>query len=653
MKRISLLPLLGALFLSGTANAQQTQCVSNALAGGTVDAIVIPLQPCALSTNILILTLVGANTISAPTLRMSGVGGALPILTSTGTVPGVGALPGAGAVIMLTSTGTAWKIVSGNASTIFSGTLTVPNGGTGDSLLASNGVLIGQGTAPVAVTAVGTTGTFLGGNTGAAPTFKSLTGSVVSSLSLGSTGLLPSTATTGAVVVTGTLAVASGGTGQTAFTNGQLLIGNTGTGGLSKATLTAGANTTITNSAGGITIASSGVGTGCGTSGSVGQVLLDDGAGGCTSSSVASVSGGVFSATGTGTFGTGLANTISIEGHATEPRVTSSPGGTLRLNGGNGFVSIESSGNRFGLLSSTGDWGLGSSGAVSLNVVHNATADRHVTITGGTSGSGGAALVETNDGNLRLTPNSGITELYGPTYPSLGVTNTSVAGANTHSWQTFVDPTGLFNVSAAKDDFSASTLAYTISRGSTYNVLNHLWYTSTVAGTPVLGMTLAANSFSLSAGQTSINFAGIQSSGGALSYVCVNSATGAITYGAGSGLCTASNENRKDILSTISSEEGLRLVLGLKPLWARYKYTETGTYDHAVHPMLGAQQVEGVDNRLAAYSPEGKLSGVRYMELTAVLVAALQEQQKEIDQLKLVLGIKTRARTARLVRVDK
>jgi hypothetical protein len=59
----------------------------------------------------------------------------------------------------------------------------------------------------------------------------------------------------GASSITGTLAVGDGGTGQTSYTNGQLLIGNTA-GGLSKATLTAGTNVTITNSDGGVTIAS-------------------------------------------------------------------------------------------------------------------------------------------------------------------------------------------------------------------------------------------------------------------------------------------------------------------------------------------------------------------------------------------------------------
>lgn len=50
------------------------------------------------------------------------------------------------------------------------------------------------------------------------------------------------------------VAVANGGTGASSYTNGQLLIGNTTTGGLSIATLTAGTNISITNSPGNITI---------------------------------------------------------------------------------------------------------------------------------------------------------------------------------------------------------------------------------------------------------------------------------------------------------------------------------------------------------------------------------------------------------------
>jgi len=56
------------------------------------------------------------------------------------------------------------------------------------------------------------------------------------------------------------LGVTQGGTGQTSYTDGQLLIGNTSTTGLTKATLTAGTGVTITNGGGSITIATSGGG---------------------------------------------------------------------------------------------------------------------------------------------------------------------------------------------------------------------------------------------------------------------------------------------------------------------------------------------------------------------------------------------------------
>jgi hypothetical protein len=54
--------------------------------------------------------------------------------------------------------------------------------------------------------------------------------------------------------VSGVLPEANGGTGESTYSNGQLLIGNAA-GGLTKATLTAGANVTVTNADGAITIA--------------------------------------------------------------------------------------------------------------------------------------------------------------------------------------------------------------------------------------------------------------------------------------------------------------------------------------------------------------------------------------------------------------
>jgi hypothetical protein len=75
--------------------------------------------------------------------------------------------------------------------------------------------------------------------------------------------------------VTGTLPVANGGTGQTSYTDGQLLIGNSTGNTLTKATLTAGTNVTITNAAGAITIAATGGG---GTGDVVGPASATDNA---------------------------------------------------------------------------------------------------------------------------------------------------------------------------------------------------------------------------------------------------------------------------------------------------------------------------------------------------------------------------------------
>lgn len=94
------------------------------------------------------------------------------------------------------------------------------------------------------VTSVGGTGTVNG---------LTLTGTVTTSGNLTLGGTLSNVSLTTAV--TGTLPTGNGGTGQTTYTDGQLLIGNTAGNTLAKATLTAGTGITVTNGAGSITVA--------------------------------------------------------------------------------------------------------------------------------------------------------------------------------------------------------------------------------------------------------------------------------------------------------------------------------------------------------------------------------------------------------------
>jgi hypothetical protein len=70
------------------------------------------------------------------------------------------------------------------------------------------------------------------------------------------------TISTGSTWSGNTIGVSAGGTGQTTYTNGQLLIGNTTGNTLTKATLTAGAGISITNGSGSITINATNTATG-------------------------------------------------------------------------------------------------------------------------------------------------------------------------------------------------------------------------------------------------------------------------------------------------------------------------------------------------------------------------------------------------------
>ena len=87
------------------------------------------------------------------------------------------------------------------------------------------------------------------------------------------------------ITLTTDLAVADGGTGQTSYVNGELLIGNTTGNTLTKAALTQGTGITVTNGAGSITLTNSGVtslvaGTGISISGPTGAVTISSTASG-------------------------------------------------------------------------------------------------------------------------------------------------------------------------------------------------------------------------------------------------------------------------------------------------------------------------------------------------------------------------------------
>ncbi len=149
----------------------------------------------------------------------------------------------------------------------------------------------------------------------------------------------------GTLTLSGVLTEPNGGTGETTYANGQLLIGNA-SGGLTKATLIEGANITITNGDGTITIAAAGGGGGSGTVTSVGGT------------------GTVNGITLTGTVTT--SGNLTLGGALTGVSLTTQVSGTLPVaNGGTGATTLTAFGVLYGNgTSAIGATSVGSSGQV-------------------------------------------------------------------------------------------------------------------------------------------------------------------------------------------------------------------------------------------------------------------------------------------------
>ena len=175
----------------------------------------------ALAANALVI---GGGAGAAPSTTTTGTG----VLTALGTAVGsAGAFVVNGGALGTPSSGTLTSATGLPLSTGVTGTLPIANGGTGQTtasaafnalspITTTGDLIIGDGTNSATRLGIGTNGQVLTSN-GTTATWAASTGGVTS-FSAGSTGLTPSTATTGAITLAGTLAVANGGTGVTVST---------------------------------------------------------------------------------------------------------------------------------------------------------------------------------------------------------------------------------------------------------------------------------------------------------------------------------------------------------------------------------------------------------------------------------------------------
>jgi hypothetical protein len=121
-------------------------------------------------------------------------------------------------------------VVSYLSSLTLGTALPATSGGTGQSSYAVGDLLYASTTSALTRLAAGTAGQLLQTNGAAAPSWVNApTFTGVSSFSAGSTGFTPTTATTGAVSLAGTLGAGYGGTGQSTYTIGDILYASAAT----------------------------------------------------------------------------------------------------------------------------------------------------------------------------------------------------------------------------------------------------------------------------------------------------------------------------------------------------------------------------------------------------------------------------------------
>jgi hypothetical protein len=331
------------------------------------------------------------------------------------------------------------------------GTLPILNGGTGQttasaafnalSPMTTVGDLILGGTSGAGTRlGIGTNGQVLTSNGTTAS--WSTPASNVSSFSAGTTGFTPSTATTGAVTLAGTLNAANGGTGQSSYTVGDILYASTTTN-LSKLADVATGNALISG--------------GVGAAPSWGKIDL--------TTTVSGILPGANGGTGNGFF--------AVSGPATSLKTFTFPNASATVLTDNATVTVAQGGTGVATLSGLA-YGNGTSAFTA------ATAAQVVAVIGST-----AVTNATNATNIAITDDTSTATTVYPTW--VGTTSGNQPQKTTSTRLSFVPSTGVLSangVALTGNTLSAGT-GISVSASTGASTITNTGVTSAVAGTGI------------------------------------------------------------------------------------------------------------------------------------------------------------------------
>jgi hypothetical protein len=575
----------------------------------------------------------GTGAVNAPSAltNLGGTGIGTSVFTAATTAAARSAIGAAAAgansdITAITGLTTALTVAQGGTgSTTAGGARTnlgaAASGANSDitALLNSSGIQIGAPTGgALGAGTINATGLFINGVGAAA-------GGSVSSVALSAPSIF--TVSGSPVTTTGTLAlsysgtalpVANGGTGQTTYTDGQLLIGNSTGNTLTKATITAGSGITVTNGNGSITIASTSGGgsvtsvaasggttglsftgspiTGAGTLTLGGTLAIASGGTGATSASGARLT---LSAAGSGansdiTSLTGLTTALSV-GQGGTGVATTPVNGQLLIGNGSGYsVSTLTAGSGISVSNSAGGITISATaGGGSVTSVSGSGGSTGLTLTGGPITTSGTLTL---GGTLAVASGgTGATSAAGA-QSALGVPSTTGSGAS---------GTWAISISGNAATATSATSATTATTATTANALN-------------TGNNYQVNSLGV----------GTAGSGTAGEIRATNNVTAFFS----------SDARLKENVKPIENALGIVTTVGGKTFdWSDAYIAEHGGEDNYFVRKSDfgviAQDVQAVFPLAVRTRDDGTLA-VDYEKLVAVAFAAIKELKAEVDELR-------------------